>query len=185
MKKPHLSSLSGFTDMRRLCMIAMAAAFFATCGRANGIEKAWLYVHIIGWTSPPAQLEKSYQEGDAEILILSADGSFAAVSVTLFRDNASQAVSVCEGCGYSLRTGTWKRLDLNRIKELSTLTHADVPTMGSAVGEASPHIEITWSVEADQPDAAPISIMRQGRHYARLRAIANLDVLNRMLSAQK
>ena len=169
--------------MRGLCLAVVAAILFCTCGHAGDLSGAWIYVNDVEWRSPPPQLQKSYQEGDAEIVLLYKNGEFALISATLFRDNATGKISICEGCGFSVRKGNWKSPALNSLVETSAWTYRDVPAMVGGKPAPPETTETTWVVEGRRSDGAPIALVRAKQRFTPLGSLSNPKVLDQILLA--
>lgn len=91
------------------------------------------------WRSPPKEVSQGYTySDDADLVVFYESGGFAIVSGTLNKYSDATTYSFCQGCGYSIRQGTWKR-DNNKIVVVSNYVHQNVPIRG----ESSPGLEIT------------------------------------------
>lgn len=169
--------------MRGLCLAVLAAILFGTCAHAGDLSGAWSYVNDVEWRSPPPQLKKSYQEGDAEIVLLYHNGEFALVSVTLFRDKATGDISICEGCGFSVRKGKWKSPAVSSLVETSAWTYRDIPPIAGGKPAPAETTETTWVVEGRRSDGAPIALVRARQRFTPLGNLSNPKVLAQILLA--
>ncbi len=167
-------------------MLALSAAIssaflLSACADLGALSSASMFVNEVEWTSPPPELQKSYLEGDGEIVILFPSGEFAYLSVTLFRDKASGSVAVCGGCGHSLRKGTWRETDANTFLEQSHWVYRNVPPVRGGETATDAAIAATWTIDSRRADGTPETISYQQQRFIRLQGLANPQLVASLL----
>ena len=149
------------------------------CWAQETVEAPALFMSSVDWQKPPQDLQKTYWEGSAGIVALYASGEFAFVSAGVFRDIDSGDVTVCRGCGYSIRRGTWKQNGDDAIEVRSEWTYRNLPPSDHRLF-ADP-TTLTWAATID-PETKEILFLNDGTsRYDRLPELANSEALREFL----
>ena len=121
------------------------------------LEARSLFVNDnLAWALPTTDLEKSYALAEnGSIIILRSTGEFAIVSCTLFRDRKSGRLSVCQGCGLSIRKGSWKQDADRSITVQSRLTYTGARQEGGSL--PGPEIVEQWRIKGGCRDGRVLS----------------------------
>lgn len=149
-------------------------------GSKSGLP--WMYSHQDEWTAPPAELQKTYLECDSEIVLLYPNGKFAWISTTLFRIIDSGEVSVCLGCGFTVRQGRWSRSGEAVLEEQSTWTHLSFRPIGQDSSYRQDFLG-TWKVREQDASGVPLAIALGDKIFSKFDAITNPEALSAMLAA--
>lgn len=60
---------------RSFVLLALLLVFAEqACWSQEPIEAAWIFMNKVEWQTPPPELEKSYSEGDAQLVVLYPSG---------------------------------------------------------------------------------------------------------------
>ena len=159
--------------------LVVAAALVSQALHADGIDPRWVFVSEVHWVSPPTELEKTYDEGDAIVAVLFPSGKLAVVSATLFRDRDDGHVSLCEGCGVSLRLGSWRRASRRTLVIKSHWAHRDVPV--DPLANPSPLPDERWALQGQSEGRVAASIDTPAGALVPLPSLRNLEALARTI----
>jgi len=170
--------------MLALSAIISSAVLLSACADLDAVSSAPMFVNDVEWHSPPPELQKTYLEGDGEIVILFPSGEFVYLSVTLFRDKSSGSVAICGGCGHSVRKGTWQATDANTFLEQSRWVYRNVPPAQATGTTADAPIAATWVINERRADGMPAAIACQGQRFVPLRGLANPELVALFLKGE-
>lgn len=160
-------------------LLLLAACCHQPAG-APSAQTSLVFLSDVVWNAPPRDLGKSYSEGDGEFAFFHASGEFEFLSVTLFRDLASGSISVCGGCGYSTRKGTWTEMKGMAFQVDSRWTHRHfAPLLGGAEED---RVQESWKIEGRSESGAPTDLSRSGRIFHRLSSIPDAATVAPLLA---
>lgn len=151
------------------------------CWSQEAIESAWIYMSEMDWQTPPPELQKTYAEADAQIVVLYPYGDFAYVSATVFRDNQTGLIRLCSGCGHSIRRGTWERVTNDTVRVRSKWVYRNLPpTKHQEFGEPT---VVAWTITTDPYSGDVLSLTDGVAAYGQSDELANLKTLQALLSS--
>lgn len=145
-----------------------------------GAQTPLVFLSEVVWNAPPQDLGKSYSEGDGELAFFHESGEFEFLSVTLFRDLASGSISVCGGCGYSTRRGTWTEAKGMAFQVDSRWSHRHFAPL--AAGAEETRVQESWEIEGRSENGAPADLSRSGRIFHRLSSIPDATTVATLLA---
>ncbi len=167
--------------MRNISFFLLLIFLFGVADNSFDLHDVRIYVSDIKWQSPSPELHKTYEEGDAEIVLLYKNGDFAYVSATLFRDKSTHQMSICEGCGFSVRKGKWRESGPNGFVETSIWTYQNIPPTVSGKQTSFEASEIKWKIKDRYKDGTPKIIIKGEKRFIPLCNLLNLDLLEKIL----
>jgi len=141
----------------------------------------WVFWTEPAWQAPPADLEKSYDESESEIAIFTSSGEFVWLSVTLFRDRASGGITVCRGCGFSTRVGTWTDTDSGFLLVRSRWRHLHAAPLESTEPDA--RAEQKWVVQGRTAAGSPASLQLADVLFLRTKTLPDAATIAELLAA--
>jgi hypothetical protein len=89
-----------------LCLALLTTGVQAQRGP---IDPAWVYTTPLNWKHAPAGIDESFTF--AKVVVLYPEGEFLEISAGLIRRDKDRLVTVSNGDGLLLSTGTWSRTD--------------------------------------------------------------------------
>ena len=168
--------------MNLVSMLLLSPLLLSSSGGERDLASARVYVNGVTWEEPPPSLQKSYLQGDGEVMLLFPSGDFAYFSATLFRDKASGSITVCGGCGYSTKSGTWTRESSGVLKIRSRRTHRhDRPLPKDEATEEATEVACK-SLVAEQ-ETAPAALECEGMRFEPLQGLADPETVLLLLKS--
>lgn len=147
---------------------------------AQKIDIRWVYVSDkLVWESPPKELKKSYDEAAAGVTVFYPTGAFALVTCTLFRDRKTRRISICHGCGFSIRTGSWIRNSDNSVTIKSRVVYRNLPIIGRPVPD--PEVEERWWLRGRSKNRVAAAVQPPTGKFIPLSDLSNLDFLSNII----
>jgi len=166
-----------------MSILALIPLLLALSGGPSSLAGAWILVNNVEWQSPPVALHKTYVEGDGEILVFFHSGEFGYLSTALFKDRSSGTVSVCAGCSFSTKRGSWRLRGENLVVS-ARWVHQDLRPLPSTSSATTDYTTTVWRITARAPDGSPEELQRGVRRYNLLGQIANPEVITSLLGSE-
>ena len=111
--------------IRFLCLILMC---MFSCSVVFGQPTRAMFIPAnMEWKDSPAT-EGLQIAKDAEIFIFDGNHSYSYVSGVLHRDKQTGVISLCSGCGFSTRKGSWRASTSDQMQVRFRLAHSDIKT---------------------------------------------------------
>ena len=166
-----------------LLLVFLLVPSAQVCMSQERVEPEWIFVNEVDWREPPPELAKTYLEGDAQLVILYPSGDFAYVSATVFRDRQTGRITLCSGCGHSIRQGTWERMTRNTVQVQSEWIYRNLPPANER--DFSEPTVATWTIATDPSTGVVLSLSNGTTAYEPLEKLANLETLQAFLFSAK
>jgi hypothetical protein len=160
---------------RLLSLCLSLAVVTSSASQPSSSTRSIFIPATLEWKASPVTEGLEVAE-DAEIFIFNSDGTYAYVSGVMHKDTRTGTISLCSGCGYSSKKGSWSSSAGDRVSVRFHLTHSDVRS-----NRKRPWTREEWVLQDSPSPLNAKGIQTSTERLVPFTSLANPQVLTGML----